>query len=153
MASLKQARYLRESNEDAKVTVFYIDIRTIGRLEKFYYGLLEDANVSFVKGKVGKITEDPGSKDLILDVEDTIAGEKPEQSFDMVVLATGIVPNTADVKIPFELEYDEYGFVDSVTDVDGIYAAGCAKHPCDVSRATKESTAAALKAIQCVKRG
>jgi quinone-modifying oxidoreductase subunit QmoA len=153
MASLKQARYLRESNEDAKVTVFYIDIRTIGRLEKFYYGLLEDANVSFVKGKVGKITEDPGSKDLILDVEDTIAGEKPEQSFDMVMLATGIVPNTADVKIPFELEYDEYGFVDSVTDVDGIYAAGCAKHPCDVSRATKESTAAALKAIQCVKRG
>ena len=153
MASLKQARYLRESNEEARATVFYIDIRTIGRLEKFYYDLLEDTNVSFVKGKVAKITADPDSKDLILDVEDTIAGQKPEQSFDMVVLATGIVPNTADVKIPFELEYDEYGFIDGATDVEGIYAAGCAKHPCDVSRATKESTAAALKAIQCVNRG
>jgi quinone-modifying oxidoreductase subunit QmoA len=153
MASLKQARYLRESNEDAKATVFYIDIRTIGRLEKFYYDMLEDTNVSFVKGKVAKITEDPGSKDLILEVEDTIAGDKPEQRFDMVVLATGIVPNTADAKIPFDLEYDEYGFIDGATDVEGIYAAGCAKHPCDVSRATKESTAAALKAIQCVNRG
>jgi len=153
MASLKQARYLRETNEDSRATVFYIDIRTIGRLEKFYYNLLEDTKVSFVKGKVAKITEDPGSKDLILEVEDTIAGEKPEQRFDMVVLATGIVPNTADVKIPLELEYDEYGFIDGATDVDGIYAAGCAKHPCDVSRTTKESTAAALKAIQCVNRG
>ncbi|UCG85059.1 MAG: CoB--CoM heterodisulfide reductase iron-sulfur subunit A family protein [Gemmatimonadota bacterium] len=153
MASLKQARYLREHNEAARATIFYIDIRTIGRLEKFYYNLLADANVAFVKGKVAKITEDPGSKDLILDVEDTIAGHKPEQKFDMVILATGIVPNTVDVKIPFELEYDEYGFIDGATDVEGIYAAGCAKHPCDVSRAAKESTAAALKAIQCVNRG
>ena len=35
----------------------------------------------------------------------------------------------------------------------GVYAAGCATHPCDVSRTTKESTAAALKAIQCLNRG
>lgn len=152
MASLKQARYLRERNEESKVTVFYIDIRTIGRLEKFYYDMLEDANVAFVKGKVAGISEEPDSKDLILDVEDTIRGEKPNHRFDMVVLATGIVPNTADVKIPFELEYDEYGFVDGATDVEGVYAAGCAKHPCDVSRATKESTAAALKAIQCLQQ-
>jgi quinone-modifying oxidoreductase subunit QmoA len=152
MASLKQARYLRENKEDSKATVFYIDIRAIGRLEKFYYNLLEDANVSFVKGKVAEISEEPESKDLMLNVEDTIAGEKPNLRFDMVVLATGIVPNTADVKIPFTLEYDEYGFVDGATDVEGVYAAGCAKHPCDVSRATKESTAAALKAIQSLQR-
>ena len=86
-------------------------------------------------------------------MEDTIAGEKPEPEFDMVVLATGIVPETADSPIPFEVAMDEYGFLDGATDVEGVYAAGCAKHPCDVSRATKESTAAALKAIQCVKRG
>jgi len=150
MASLKQARYLREGNEDTKATVFYIDIRTVGRLEKFYYDMVEDTNVSFVKGKVAKIEEDPESKNLTLDVEDTIAGEKPSQEFDLVVLATGIVPNTADVRIPIELDYDEYGFIDGATSVDGIFAAGCTTHPCDVSRATKESTAAALKAIQCV---
>jgi quinone-modifying oxidoreductase subunit QmoA len=150
MASLKQARYLRESNEETNATVFYIDIRTIGRLEKFYYDMLEDQNVSFFKGKVAKIDENPETKNLILDVEDTIAGEKPSQEFDLVVLATGIVPNTADAKIPIELAYDEYGFVDGATSVDGVFAAGCTTHPCDVSRATKESTAAALKAIQCI---
>lgn len=153
MASLKQVRYLREKNENAKATVFYIDIRTIGRQEKFYYDMLTDENVSFVKGKVAEINEEPGTGNLMLDVEDTLSAENLRETFDMVVLATGIVPNTADVKIPFELTYDEYGFVDGSTDVDGVYAAGCARHPCDVSRTTKDSTAAALRAIQCLKRG
>jgi len=153
MASLKQARYLREKNENSKAILFYIDIRTIGSLEKFYYDMLEDANVSYIKGKVAAISEEPESKNLILDVEDTLSRENLHLRFDMVVLATGVVPNTADIKIPFELKYDEYGFIDGTTNTDGVYAAGCAKRPCDVSRATKDSTAAALKAIQCLNRG
>jgi quinone-modifying oxidoreductase subunit QmoA len=153
MASLKQARFLREQNESSKATVFYIDIRTIGYLEQFYYEMLEDENVSFTKGKAAKISEDAASKDLLLDVEDTLSGEILHGTFDMVVLATGMVPNTADVRIPFELKYDAYGFVDGSTEVDGVYAAGCAKRPCDVSRTTKDSTAAALSAIQCLNRG
>jgi quinone-modifying oxidoreductase subunit QmoA len=153
MASLKQVRYLREKNENAKATVFYIDIRTIGRQEKFYYDMLEDGNVSFTKGKVAEISEEPGSKDLILDVEDTLSRENLHEQFDLVVLATGVVPNTADTKIPIELKYDEYGFIDGSTGVNGVYAAGCVKRPCDVSRSTKDSTSAALKAIQCLNRG
>ncbi|MFC1545518.1 CoB--CoM heterodisulfide reductase iron-sulfur subunit A family protein [Gemmatimonadota bacterium] len=147
MASLKQARYIREQNEDATITIFYIDVRTIGRLERFYYDLLEDEKISFIKGKVAGISEGEGNN-LILDVEDTIAGEKPAPQFDMVVLATGIVPNTADVPIPLDLVSDEFGFLDGNTGVEGVYTAGCTRHPCDVSTATKEATAAALKAIQ-----
>jgi len=150
MASLKQARYLREQDADAEATIFYIDIRTVGYLEKFYYDLLEDENVSFVKGKVAAISEDAATHDLILDVEDTLAGENLHRQFDLVVLATGMVPNRNGVKLPFELKRDEYGFIDGTTDVEGVYAAGCAKRPCDVSRVTKDATAAALKAIQCL---
>jgi quinone-modifying oxidoreductase, subunit QmoA len=153
MASLKQARYLREKNENSKATIFYIDIRTLGRLEKFYYNLLEDENVTFIKGKVAKINEDSGSGNLILDVEDTLSREKLHPGFDLVVLATGMVPNSADFKLPFELQYDDYGFIDGTTDVNGIIAVGCSKRPCDVARTTKDSTAAALKAIQCLKGG
>ena len=77
MGSLKQARYIREQSPDAKITIFYIDIRTLGRLEKFYYDLLEDENITFVKGKVAEINEDPDTHELILEVEDTIVGERP----------------------------------------------------------------------------
>lgn len=152
MASLKQARYVREKNENSKATIFYIDIRTIGRLEKFYYNMLEDENVSFIKGKVAEINEDASNKNLILSVEDTLSRENMHKGFDMVVLATGIVPNAPGASLPLELKYDEYGFIAGETEVDGVYATGCATHPCDVSRATKESTSAALKAIQSLNR-
>jgi quinone-modifying oxidoreductase subunit QmoA len=153
MGTLKQVRYLREHNEKARATVFYIDIRTIGREEKFYYDLLEDDHVAFIKGKAAAISEDPGSHDLIVDVQDTMSRENLHERFDMVVLATGVVPNSVDAKIPIELKYDAYGFIDGSTEVEGVYAAGCAVHPCDVSRTTKEATAAALKAAQCLNRG
>lgn len=152
MASLKQARYLRLQDEEAKATIFYIDIRAVGRLEKFYYDLLEDENVSFVKGKVAGVRE-AGDGLLALDVEDTIATERVGGAFDLVVLATGIVPNAADVPMPVELGSDKYGFLDGTTSVEGIFAAGCARRPCDVSRTTKDATAAALRAIQCLNGG
>ncbi|MFH1756286.1 MAG: FAD-dependent oxidoreductase [Candidatus Latescibacterota bacterium] len=152
MASLKQARYLREKNENSRATIFYIDIRTSGRWEKFYYDMLEDDRVTFVKGKVAEVNKEAGGGNLIVDVEDTLLGENLHKGFDMVVLATGIVPNAADSNLPLQLTYDEYGFIEGDTDIDGVYAAGCATHPCDVSRATKESTSAALKAIQCLNR-
>ncbi len=153
MASLKQARYVREKNEKAKVTVFYIDIRTIGRLEKFFYDMLEDDNFAAFKGKVANIEEDPNTNNLILDVEDTLSGEIHHEGFDLVVLATGVVPNTDELNLPAGIEMDEYGFLDGSGENNGIFALGCAKHPCDVARTTKESTAAALKAIQSVRGG
>ena len=102
-----------------------------------------------VKGKVAAIEEDGESHCLLLDVEDTLSRETLHLRFDLVVLATGVVPNTADQKIPGEIRYDRYGFVEESAETPGFFAAGCAKNPCDVARSTKESTAAALRAIQC----
>ena len=102
---------------------------------------------------MARVDEEPQSGNLVLHLEDTESRQKLQPVADLVVLATGMVPSTATAKMPFELTYDEYGFIDGTTSVDGIYAAGCVKHPCDVSRATKESSAAALRAIQCLNRG
>ncbi|RJP70092.1 MAG: CoB--CoM heterodisulfide reductase iron-sulfur subunit A family protein [Candidatus Abyssobacteria bacterium SURF_17] len=153
MGSLKQARYVREKVADAKVTIFYIDIRTIGRFEKFYYDLLEDQNVRFVKGKVAKITEDPATKNPIVEVEEVLPGDKKREQFDMVVLATGVVPATADSPVPgVSLVYDNDGFLVDQPNGAGIFGAGCVKRPLDVSRSVKDATAAVMKAIQIVRR-
>jgi quinone-modifying oxidoreductase subunit QmoA len=147
MASLKQVRYLRDFNPESKATVFYIDIRTIGRQEKFYYDLTEDENVRFVKGKAAKIGGDEATGNLTVEVEDTIGGENLTEEFDLVVLATGVVPNGG---VPVDLVLDEYGFVGRAEGAPGVFAVGCTRRPSDVSRSTKEATAAALKAIQCL---
>ncbi len=86
-------------------------------------------------------------------MEDTISAETLHVKFDLVVLATGIVPNAVGMKLPTELEFDEYGFLQGTTNIPGIYAAGCARRPCDVSRSTRDSTAAAVKAISSLRAG
>jgi quinone-modifying oxidoreductase subunit QmoA len=153
MGSLKQARYVRERVADSKVTIFYIDIRTIGRFEKFYYDLLEDPNISFIKGKVAKITEDPVTRNPVVEAEEVVPGKKLREQFDMVVLATGIVPSISDSPIAgVNLTCDRDGFLVDSPNGGGIFAAGCVKRPLDVSRSVKDATAAVMKAIQIVRR-
>ncbi|MBI4620454.1 MAG: CoB--CoM heterodisulfide reductase iron-sulfur subunit A family protein [Desulfobacterales bacterium] len=152
LASLKQATYVREQYQESKVTIFYIDIRAIGRFEDFYTKVQSDENVSFIKGKVAKVEEDPATKDPIVEVEDTLSGEKIKAKADLVVLATGIVPNMSDNKIPVNITCDEFGFAVSDPSKMGIYAAGCAKRPIGVAGAVQDATGAALKAIQSTLR-
>src|SRR5574340_105550 len=123
LASLKQPTYIREANPKSKATIFYIDLRTPGRYEKFYNKVKADTNVSFVKGKVAKVEEEAATGDVILTVEDTLSGKKIHEKFDMVVLATGMEPSTASVKVPGNAKYDENNFVIS----SEILATGCVK--------------------------
>ncbi len=152
LASMKQATYIREQNPDSEVTIFYIDLRAMGKFEDFLARTQEDQKISFVKGKVARVEEDPVSKDPIVEVEDTGSGEKVRAQADLLVLATGMVPTTADERLPLDIAYDEFGFVVSDQNQNGIYAVGCAKRPTDVASCLQDATGAALKAIQCVRR-
>jgi quinone-modifying oxidoreductase subunit QmoA len=151
LASLKQATYVRELYPDAKVKIFYIDIRTPGLYEnRFYAKLQQDANVTFLKGKVAKI-EQGENDDVKVTAEDIHGGGKVTESFDMVVLATGMEPTAkslagAGVKTTWD------GFVDQAALPKGMYAAGTVKAPVDVARTAQDSTAAVMKSIQSLRR-
>lgn len=147
LASLKQTTYIREQNPESKATIFYIDIRTPGKYEKFYWKVKEDQNVSFIKGKVADIVQDVGSDDVVVTAEDMLTGKKVKMKFDMVVLATGMEPSGASMKIA-GVNYNENGFA---LQGAGIYSAGCTKNPMDVARSAQDSTSAALKAISAGK--
>jgi len=148
LASLKQTTYIREANPESRATIFYIDLRTPGRYEKFYNKVKADANVSFVKGKVAKIEEDAQTGDVIVTVEDTLSGRKLHEKFHMVVLATGMEPSTATVKVPGNAKYDENNFIIS----GEILATGCVRKPSDVMSSGQTATGTALKAIQMLGR-
>lgn len=149
MASLKQATYVREQYPDAKIYVFYIDVRAPGqRYEKFYKKIKEDKNVFFIKGKVAEVREDPGSRSITVVAENAVTGEKIRQTVDMAVLATGMVPNTADTHLPGGVKCDPDGFVVSDLAQGGMFATGCAAKPLDVISSTQHATGMALKAIQ-----
>ncbi len=149
MASLKQATYVREQYPDAKIYVFYIDIRAPGqRYEKFYRNIKEDENVFLIKGKVAEVQEDPSSRNITVVAENAVTGEKIQQTVDMAVLATGMVPNMADTKLPGGVKCDPDGFVVSDLAAGGMFATGCAAKPLDVMSSNQHATGMALKAIQ-----
>jgi quinone-modifying oxidoreductase subunit QmoA len=149
LASLKQSLYLAEQDPEAEALIFYIDIRTPGRYEKFLRRAQNEARINFIKGKVAKIEEDPETKDLIVTAEDILSGKKIHEKVNLVVLALGMQPSIVGINIK-GLEVDENGFVISE---NGIIACGCAKMPLDVMTSNETATGAALKAVQTILRG
>ena len=151
LASLKQASYVRELYGDSKAKIFYIDIRTPGLYEnRFYTKLKADANVSFLKGKVAKI-EAVENGDVKVTAEDIHGGGKITETFDMVVLATGMEP-TARSLTGAGVPVTDDGFVDQATLPKGIYATGTLKTPVDVARSAQDATGVVMKSIQSLRR-
>ncbi len=153
LATLKHAMYIREQYPEAKIQIFYIDIRTPGLYEnRFYAKIKDDPNVIFTKGKVAQITEDPGTKDVTVVAEDIYGGGKIKATFDMVVLATGMEPSTKSSKVGIDIPYNPDGLVDDALLKKGVYAVGTLKSPADVARSVQDATGAAIKCIQSIKR-
>ncbi|MGC8492688.1 MAG: CoB--CoM heterodisulfide reductase iron-sulfur subunit A family protein [Syntrophobacteraceae bacterium] len=153
LASLKQATYVLDQDPEAEVCIFYIDVRALGRQEAFFEKVRQDTRVRLVKGKPGEITEDPATGMVTVQVEDQETGKILKEQFDLVVLAAGMVPNTAGQKVPASgVVYDEYGFMVSKGQIPGIIGAGCDRRPADVSSIVQDATAAVLKAIQACRR-
>jgi len=147
-ASLKQSTYIHNLYPETKVTIFYIDVRTPGFLQNFYTKVTANDRLKMTKGKVERVEEDTQTHDLLVTVEEALTGKKLTQRFSLVVLATGVVPQTNE--LPLELARDEFGFVTSGG--PGVYPTGCVKRPEDVAATVRDATGAALKALQCAVR-
>jgi quinone-modifying oxidoreductase subunit QmoA len=150
LASMKQATYVRTQYPEADIHLFYIDVRSPGRLEDFYVKMQADQKFYFHRGKVAKITE-TANGNLMLEAENTLTGEVSKVEVDMAVLAVGMVPNTVDAKPPLETTLDPYGFIAGDSD-KGVIGAGTAMLPCDVAVSVQQATGAALKAINIAGR-
>jgi quinone-modifying oxidoreductase subunit QmoB len=93
LTSLKQAAYVREKDPDAMAYILYKDMRTPGQYELFYKSMQNDPGVMLTKGEVTGVSEAPGGS-LYVEVKDTFLGENIKIEADLVVLATGMVPNS-----------------------------------------------------------
>ncbi len=167
LTSLKQAQYIRRMLPDSNVFIVYKDIRTAGKNEHYYQEVQADARVFFTKGEIAGIMDTPGDS-MSVTVSDNLLGEPIRIQADLIVAATGMVPNqTGDMHLKYRkgegLPELKYGFPDShficfpyETQRTGIYAAGAVRTPQGIQGCMEDAAGAALKAIQCiehVKRG
>ncbi|MDH5648283.1 MAG: FAD-dependent oxidoreductase [Gammaproteobacteria bacterium] len=86
--SIKQAMYFKDANPEVDAMVLYTDLRTPGNGEDFYRSA-QKKGVTFTKGWPKEVTAD-----LHLKFKDVILNDEVEVQPDLVVLATGMVPNS-----------------------------------------------------------
>jgi heterodisulfide reductase subunit A len=112
--------------------------------------------VNFVKGKIGKISENEKGN-LILRYEDINEGIVKEAEHDLVVLSVGILPNQG-VSAVFknqELKLDPYHFIHqpdvlvspAKTSIDGVFVSGTASGPMDIPDSILSAGSASSEAI------
>ncbi|MCG6947768.1 MAG: FAD-dependent oxidoreductase [Acidobacteria bacterium] len=144
LASLKQATYVKEQLPDAAVTMYYIDRRAPGRNEDVLLKVAAMDGVKLTKGKVGRIEKKRGV--LKLHVEDVENEKILEAEHDLVVLATGMVPNAVDEDLAVFTRKDDDGFV--LDDFESnVTVAGVARRPEDVAASVRDATGAAARAL------
>lgn len=160
MYALKQAFVLKKML-GIDVTIYYTDIRATGKGYEDLYWRDEEVGVAFIRGKVAEVYRNGKTGKLVAVAEDTISSELTEQEFDMVALATPMVPPAGlkELADKMRVSTGEDGFVtekhpkldpvDSL--VAGIFACGCALSPKDVRDTVSDGLGASAKAALFLK--
>lgn len=157
--SLKQAKYFRDMNPDSQVFIIYRDIRAFGTIEFFYKEVQKDEAIFMTKGLVSGVFG--SGNELVVEVKESLIDDLFRIHVDLVVLATGMVPNDAEeLNLTYRLGKGlpglKYDFPDShficfpyETRRTGIYAAGNLRTPGYITMCIEDAAGAAIKAIQC----
>lgn len=95
METLKQVYYLQQEQPHTETYVVYRDMRTPGQYEKFYSSVQDHPTTFFVKGDIQSVAiGDDGQ--LSVRVSNSLFGADIQLAVDLIVLATGMTPNSAD---------------------------------------------------------
>lgn len=89
--STKQAIEIKERYPDARVTCFYMDIRTYGRGFEEMYRRAQELGINYIRGRVAECGMLPNG-DITIKAEDTLLGKPVRGTFNLVSLSTGMVP-------------------------------------------------------------
>jgi heterodisulfide reductase subunit A len=156
MYSIKQNQLIMGALPLADVTVYYIDIRSVGKGYDEFYEQAKGMGARFVKGRVAGITE-TADGNLVLRYEDIEhGGALVDAEHDLVVLAVGVQPNT-EVQALFTgepLGLDEYLYVGEIdedmdpgrTTLPGVFVAGSAAGAKDIPESILHAGAAVAQA-------
>ncbi len=156
MYSCKMGMLYRHAVHDGTMYIFYIDVRTDGKMyEEFYQRGTEEDGIIYIRGRVSKVFRD-GEKIMVWG-SDTLTGKQVEIAADMVVLAMAMIPrpDAKELAKILGIETDEFGFMKVAhprlkpfeSEVPGIFLAGCCQSPKDIPECVAQSCGSAGKVL------
>jgi heterodisulfide reductase subunit A len=167
-ATLHVVNELKERFPDVEVFDMYEDIRTYGRGHEAYYTRASAQRVRFLRFHGDEMPEvvaaPPGdTHPVLVNVKDYLTwGEEIEVPVDLVVLATGIMPNPVDDLIKMlKISPGTDRFLLEVhpklrpveTAVPGVVLAGTAQGPMNIQESCAAASAAASKVTVLLSQG
>jgi len=163
VAALKHAYILKSKfGDEVDVFICYTDLRTFGKGHEEFYRTVRDMGVKFIHGKPSEIHELP-DKSLVFDVFDTTTNLMLRVTADIVVLINGIEPSygSDDLARLLKIPKGPEGFLMELhpklkpieTAMDGIFIAGVAQGPKDITDTVAQAGAAAAAAGALMARG
>ena len=160
MYTTKEAMISYEHDNEIQTTIFYIDLRAAGKgFRKYIQRGYDDYAIKYVKGKVAQILQDD-QKNPIVVYEDIDTFEVKKLQFDLVILATSMIPKKDAVKLSeiLGIKLDEFNFFKGMTyypqksTKEGIFLCGACREPMDIPNSVIDASGAAAKAAEIVMR-
>ena len=155
MYATKEAIIAKEHlGEGLQCDVFFMDLRAFSKGFEQYYHRAQELGVRYIRSRVPKINEVPGTRNLIVQY----LGENDKKLFeeyDLVVLSVGMQP-PKDVKVlaeRFGVALNEFNFCGTSafkpaeTSREGVYVAGPFAEPKDIPETVMQASAAAAQAL------
>ena len=165
IVALKNAILVKEANPGAEVTILHRDMMAVGKFYEDYYRRALDRGIKFVRYRKDQLprVEGAGTRAEKVKVFHTLMGKEIELDVDLVLLTTPLVPAKDNsvlsqmMKIPLGMDGFFLEAHQKLRPVefpaDGIFVAGCARYPADISDSIGQSLAAATKAAIPMARG
>lgn len=161
MYSLKLAHLARDV-VGSEVVEFYRDMRTFGKDYENFYNRVQGEGVQFVRYNENiQVTQDDGQLKVL--TIDLYTGEQKEEFVDMVVLSTGMEPQTDQKKTAktFGISLSPDGFflekhpklAPVETAAEGVFLAGTCQGPKDIPDSVAQGSAAAAAALSLMDAG
>ncbi len=149
--SLRHSDKLLHLLPEAEITLFHMDLQTIGKETRCLAADLS-TRISLAQGVPAEILTEPDSNRPRVVVEDPHSGTRIARSFDLVVLSVGMSPSEGLNRMAGQLNVhpNHWGFFNtSDTSLSpGIHVAGCAKGPRDILGSRQDGRIAAAAVLK-----
>lgn len=158
IVALKNALLVKEANPRAQVTILHRDVMAVGTLYEAYYRRALEKGITFVRfdKSLPPEVKGAGAQAEKVQVMDALMGREVELDADLVLLTTPLVPAADNgvlsqmMKVPLGMDGFFLEAHQKLRPVefpaDGIFVAGCARYPAEISESMAQGLAAAAKA-------
>jgi heterodisulfide reductase subunit A2 len=163
MYSLKHAHQIIEKIPGCIPYLFYMDIRSFGKMYEEFYYRIQDEGAKFIRGRVANITEDAKTKNLHVMTDDTLLDRPIDMEVDLVVLASAIQPaaDTNRTRKLFGVSCSMDGWLLEAhpklnpcgTTTAGVFLAGVCQGPKDIPDTVASAEGAASAASIPIHKG